>query len=292
MIEKFKGLIRRADTVIEALPYILHFHDKVVVIKYGGSAMHDPELKKSVLRDIVLLKYVGMHPVIVHGGGPDISKRLKRKKIETQFIQGLRVTTKDVMRVVENVLGNKINPEIVHLIKKNGGKAKGFCGKRGKVIKARKQWVKNDKGHYVDIGFTGHVAGIRYKFLHKWIKKGYIPVLSPVGVGPKGQSYNINADSAASSVAAHLKAEKLILLTDVNGVLDKDGQLVSKVDSKHAKQMIGQKIISGGMIPKIKCGLNALKKGVAKVHIINGKIPHAVLLEVFTNRGIGTMVVK
>ena len=240
--------------------------------------MHDPELRNNILRDVVLLKYVGMHPVIVHGGGPDINKRLKKRKIETKFIQGLRVTTKDVMRVVENVLGKKINPEIVQLIKKNGGKAKGFYGKKGKVIKARKQWVKNEKGNYVDIGFTGHVAGIRYRFLQKWMKKG--------------KSYNINADSAAAEVAAHLDAAKLILLTDVNGVLDKKGQLLTKVDAKRAKSMIQKKVISGGMIPKIKCGLSAIKKGVEKVHIINGQIPHAVLLEIFTNRGIGTMVVK
>ena len=260
------------------MPYILHFHDRVIVVKYGGSAMHDPELRNNILRDVVLLKYVGMHPVIVHGGGPDINKRLKKRKIETKFIQGLRVTTKDVMRVVENVLGKKINPEIVQLIKKNGGKAKGFYGKKGKVIKARKQWVKNEKGNYVDIGFTGHVAGIRYRFLQKWMKQG--------------KSYNINADSAAAEVAAHLDAAKLILLTDVNGVLDKKGQLLTKVDAKRAKSMIQKKVISGGMIPKIKCGLSAIKKGVEKVHIINGQIPHAVLLEIFTNRGIGTMVVK
>ncbi len=291
-MKKIKRLIKRAGIVVEALPYILHFHDRVIVVKYGGSAMHDPELRNNILRDVVLLKYVGMHPVIVHGGGPDINKRLKKRKIETKFIQGLRVTTKDVMRVVENVLGKKINPEIVQLIKKNGGKAKGFYGKKGKVIKARKQWVKNEKGNYVDIGFTGHVAGIRYRFLQKWMKKGYIPVLSPIGVGPQGKSYNINADSAAAEVAAHLDAAKLILLTDVNGVLDKKGQLLTKVDAKRAKSMIQKKVISGGMIPKIKCGLSAIKKGVEKVHIINGQIPHAVLLEIFTNRGIGTMVVK
>jgi len=291
-MKKFERLIKRAGIVVEALPYIMHFHDRVIVIKYGGSAMHDPELKKRVLRDIVLLKYVGMHPVIVHGGGPDISKRLKRKKIKTRFVQGLRFTSREVMKVVENVLGKKINPEIVKLLKKNGGKAKGFYGKKGKVIKAKKQWVKNENGNYVDIGFTGHVAGIRYRFLQKWIKKRYIPVLSPIGVGSRGKTYNINADSAAAEVAAHLGASKLILLTDVAGVLDKDGTLISQVNAERAKKMMEQKIISGGMIPKVKCGLSAIKKGVEKVHIINGQIPHAVLLELFTNRGIGTMVVR
>jgi acetylglutamate kinase len=291
-MKRFERLIKRADIVIEALPYILRFHDKVVVVKYGGSAMHDPELKKSVLRDIVLLKFVGMHPVIVHGGGPEISKRLKRKKIETKFVQGLRVTTREVMREVESVLGKKLNPEIVHLIKKSGGKAKGFYGKKGKVIKAKKQWVKDEQGRYVDLGFAGHAAGIRYRFLQKWMKKGYIPVLSPIGVGRGGQTYNINADSAAAAIAAYLKASKLILLTDVDGVLDKEGNLVSAVNAYRASKMIKQGVILGGMIPKVKCGLYALRKGVEKTHIINGKIPHAVLLEIFTNRGIGTMVVK
>ena len=287
----FKKLIKRASTIIEALPYLREFHEKIIVIKYGGSAMHDPELKNSVLRDVVFLKYAGMYPIIVHGGGPDISRALKRKKIEPRFVQGLRVTTKDVIRVVENVLGNKINQEIVSLIKRNGGKAKGFYGKKGKVIKARKQWVKNENGNYIDIGFTGHAIGIRYRFLLRWMKKGYIPVLSPIGIGPRGKSYNINADSAAAEVAAHLGAEKLMLLTDVRGVMDRNGQLISSIDAKKTKRLIAQGVISGGMIPKVKCGLHALKKGVDKVHILDGQIPHALLLELFTDHGIGTMVI-
>lgn len=270
----------------------MEFHGKVIVIKYGGSAMHDPELKKSILRDIVFLKYVGMHPVIVHGGGPDITKTLKRRKISSIFVKGLRVTTKDVMKVVEYVLGRKVNREIVSIIKKNGGKAKGFYGKKGKVIKAKKQWVKDKEGKYVDLGFTGMVDGIRYRFLNKWMKKGYIPVLSPVGVGSGGKTYNINADSAAAAVAAFFKAEKLILLTNVHGVLGKEGKLVSEVNAYRVRKMINQGVISGGMIPKVKCGLYALRKGVEKVHIIDGQIPHALLLELFTDTGIGTMVVK
>lgn len=288
----FERLIKRADIVIEALPYLMRFHDQVIVIKYGGSAMHDPELKKSVLRDIVLLKYVGMHPVVVHGGGPDISRALKRKKIESKFVKGLRVTTKEVIKVVEGVLGRKINREIVSLIKKNGGKAKGFYGKKGRVIKAKKQWVRDEEGNYVDLGFTGHVAGIRYRFLSKWMKKGYIPVLSSIGVGRGGKIYNINADSAAAAVAAHFKAAKLILLTDVRGVLGKDAKLVSEITAYRIGKMIKQGVISGGMIPKVKCGLYAIKKGVQNVHIIDGQIPHALLLELFTDHGIGTMVVK
>jgi acetylglutamate kinase len=288
----FERLIRRAKVVIEALPYLMEFHGKVIVIKYGGSAMHDPELKKSILRDVVFLKYVGMHPVIVHGGGPDITKTLKRRKIPSKFVKGLRITTKEVMKVVEYVLGKKVNREIVSIIKKSGGTAKGFYGKKGKVIKAKKQWVKDKEGKYVDLGFTGMVDGIRYRFLNKWMKKGYIPVLSPIGVGSGGKIYNINADSAAAAVAAFFNAEKLILLTNVHGVLGKDGKLVSEVNAYRTQQMIKQKVISGGMIPKVKCGLYALRKGVQKVHIIDGQIPHALLLELFTDTGIGTMVVK
>ncbi len=289
MVDK---LIKRASIVMEALPYIMEFYDKVIVVKYGGSAMVDPELKNGVMRDVVLMKYLGMHPVIVHGGGPDISNALNRKKIQTHFVQGLRATSKETMEVVERILGRKINREIVSLIKKNGGKAKGFYGKKGRVIKAKKHWAKDEQGNYVDLGFTGNVAGIRYRFLSKWMKKGYIPVLSPIGVGRRGKTYNINADSTAAAIASYLNAEKLILLTDVRGVLGKDGKLVSEVNAYKARNMMKKKVISGGMIPKVKCGLHALNKGVKKVHIVNGKIPHCVLLELFTDRGIGTMVVK
>jgi acetylglutamate kinase len=287
----FERLIQRAGIVIEALPYLIKFHNKIIVIKYGGAAMLNPELKKSVLRDVVLLKYLGMHPVLVHGGGPEINRALKRNKIDIKFVQGLRVTTKEVMRVVEKVLGGKLNQEIVSLLKKNGGKAKGFYGKKGKVIKARKQWLRDEHGRYFDIGYTGQVVGIRYRFLWKWMKMGYIPVLSPIGVGRRGQNYNINADSAAAAVAAHLKAEKLILLTDVRGVLGKDSKLISSVNTYRARKLIKQGVISGGMIPKVKCGLYALRKGVKTTHIIDGKIPHCILLELFTDSGIGTMVV-
>lgn len=287
----FDRLIQRAGIVIEALPYIIKFHNKIIVIKYGGSAMLNPELKKQVLRDVVLLKYLGMHPVLVHGGGPEINKALKRAKIEIKFEQGLRVTTREVMRVVEKVLGGKVNQDIVSLLKKNGGKAKGFYGKKGNVILARKQWLIDEHGKYFDIGYTGQVAGIRYRFLWKWMKMGYIPVLSPIGVGRAGKVYNINADSAAAAVAAHLKAEKLILLTDVRGVLGKDGKLISSVNAYKVRKLIKQGVISGGMIPKVKCGLYSLRKGVKTAHIIDGKIPHCILLELFTDSGIGTMVV-
>jgi acetylglutamate kinase len=285
-------LIDRAKVVSEALPYLRKFHNKIIVIKYGGSAMHDPELKKRVLHDVVLLKYVGMNPVIVHGGGPDISKTLKRRKIKSEFIQGLRVTSKEVMEVVEYVLGKKVNKGIVSLIKKHGGKAKGFYGKKGRVIKASKIWLTGEDGSEIDLGFTGKVEGIRYRYLKKWIKMGYIPVLSPIGIGRRGKSFNINADSAAASVAEHLKAEKLFLITDVRGVLDKGGELISEINTERIKKMIDHKTISGGMIPKVKCGLHALDAGVHQVHIVDGHIPHVLLLELFTDHGVGTMVVK
>ncbi|MBN2058292.1 MAG: acetylglutamate kinase [Candidatus Saganbacteria bacterium] len=291
-MKTFEKLIRRAKFISEALPYIMKFYDKVIVIKYGGAAMIDPELKQRLLNDVVLLKFVGMHPIIVHGGGPEINKRLKKRKIEYKFIHGLRVTTRQVMEVVEKVLGKKVNQEIVSLIKKNGGRAKGFSGKKGKVIKAHKTWIKNSNGNYHDLGFTGQVAGIRYRFLMKWMKKGYIPVIAPIGIGPRGKTYNINADSAAASIAEHLKADKLILITDVRGVLDKDGELISEIDTDHINRLIKKKTISGGMIPKVKCGIHALQKGVDQVHIVNGQIPHVVLLELFTDTGVGTMVVR
>lgn len=287
----YEKMIRRAKVVMEALPYLQEFYGKTIVIKYGGAAMADPELKRSVMRDVVLLRFVGMLPVIVHGGGPRINRYLKRKRIKFKFKQGLRVTNRKVMRAVEQVLGKMVNKEIVRLIKKNGGKAKGFYGKKGKVIKAQKLWLKVDD-KYLDLGFTGKVVDIRYRFLRKWMKKGYIPVLSPIGVGSGGRTYNINADQAAAAVAAQMEAAKLILITNVRGVLDKDEELISEIDADKTQRMIKSRRISGGMIPKVKSGLYAIKKGVEKVHIIDGRIPHALLLELFTDTGIGTMVVK
>lgn len=288
----FEYLIKRAEAVMEALPYLKKFHRKIIVIKYGGSAMEDPLLRARVLQDVVLLKLVGIHPIVVHGGGREINRALKRKKIEFQFVQGLRITSKEIMKVIEKVLGGKINQNIVSLIKKSGGRAKGFYGKKGKVIRARKLWIKGPDGKYLDLGYVGSVCGIRYRYLAKWMKRGYIPVLSSIGVGKEGKTYNINADQAAAAVAGYLKAAKLILLTDVSGVLDKGGKLISQVNTYRVRKMIKLEQISGGMIPKVKAGLYALKKGVEKVHIIDGRIPHAILLEIFTDHGIGTMVVK
>lgn len=288
----FKHLIRRATAVIEALPYLLKFNDKIMVIKYGGAAMQNEELKNSVMNDIILLKMCGMHPVLVHGGGPEINKYLRKRGLEPKFLGGYRVTDKETMKVVEMVLGGKINSQIVRMIKKAGGKAKGFYGKKGKVIKAFKYWKKDENGNKIDLGFTGQVGGIRYRFLSKWMKKGYIPVLTSIGVGKKGEVYNINADKAAAAIAAYLKAEKLIMLTDVSGVLDKTGKLVSNINTYKVGKMIRSGSLSGGMIPKVKSCLYALKKGIKTAHIIDGRIPHAILLEVFTDHGIGTMVVK
>ena len=288
----FKHLIRRAGAVIEALPYLIKFNNKIIVIKYGGAAMENEELKHSVIQDVVLLKMVGMEPILVHGGGPEINRYLKKKGLEPKFVGGYRVTDKETMRIVQKVLGEKINQQIVSLIKKAGGKAKGFYGKKGRVIKAFKYWKKDAEGNQVDLGFTGQVGGIRFRYLRKWMKLGYIPVLTSIGVGKRGGVYNINADKAAAAIAAYLKAEKLIMMTDVLGVLDTQGKLISQVNTYRAGKMIKSGAISGGMIPKVKSCLYALRKGIKSAHIIDGRLPHAILLELFTDHGIGTMVVK
>lgn len=288
----FRHLIKRANAVLEALPYLTKFNGKTIVVKYGGAAMQSEELKQGVIQDVVLLKMCGMEPVLVHGGGPEINKYLRKNGIEPKFSGGYRVTDKETMKIVQKVLGEKINQQIVSLIKKAGGKAKGFYGKKGRVIKAFKYWKKDEHGNKIDLGFTGQVGGIRYRFLNKWMKLGYIPVLTSIGVGKRGGVYNINADKAAAAIAAYLKAEKLIMMTDVNGVLDNHGKLVSNVNTYKVQKMIKNGSISGGMIPKVKSCLYALRKGVKTAHIIDGRLPHAILLELFTDHGIGTMVVK
>jgi len=288
----FKHLIKRANAVLEALPYLIKFNGRTIVIKYGGAAMQSEELKQGVIQDVVLLKMCGMEPVLVHGGGPEINKYLRKKGIEPKFVGGYRVTDKETMKVVQKVLGEKINQQIVSLIKKAGGKAKGFYGKKGRVIKAFKYWKKDAEGNKLDLGFTGQVGGIRYRFLNKWMKLGYIPVLTSIGVGKRGGVYNINADKAAAAIAAYLKAEKMIMMTDVLGVLDTNGKLVSEINTYKAEKMIKSGSISGGMIPKVKSCLYAVRKGVKSAHIIDGRLPHAILLELFTDHGIGTMVRK
>lgn len=284
----FEAIIKRAEVVMEALPYLRKFYGKVIVIKYGGNAMVDRKLKARVVEAVALLRYVGMHPVLVHGGGPEITKELKKRKIEIKFLEGLRITDPPTMEVVENVLG-RVNAGIVSLINKGGRIARGFSGKKGRIIRARKRIFYRNK-QKLDLGFVGDVTNIDVKQLKAVIASGRIPVISSVGVDGKGRTYNINADIVASEIASALGAAKLILITNVRGVFDKKGKLISAVNASKIRRLIRSGVISGGMIPKVRCALKALKEGVEKVHIIDGRIPHAILLELFTDIGIGTMV--
>ncbi len=284
-----------ADILVEALPYIQQFSTKTIVIKYGGHAMVDDKLKRDFANDITLLKYVGINPVVVHGGGPQISKVLSAMGITSTFIRGMRYTDDATMDVVEMVLGGKVNKDIVARINQERGRAVGLTGKDGSLILAEKMkiYVQDDREkppEIIDPGMVGDVVSVNPEIIHTLTARGFIPVIAPVGVGKNGETYNINADVVASRIAASLEAERLILLTDVDGVLDANNTLVSSIDDQRIGQMIGNKEIQGGMIPKVECALAALKRGVKKTHIINGKIPHAVLLELFTDSGIGTQV--
>lgn len=289
----------KAEILVEALPYIKEFYGKTVVIKYGGNAMINEELKNAVMQDVVLMKYVGINPIIVHGGGPEITAMLKRVGKETQFIGGLRVTDAETMEIAEMVLVGKINKEIVSLINHHGGQAIGLSGKDASLIKAKKRMGKvhtpEGKVEFTDIGFVGDVEKINPEVIENITRDGYIPVISPVGVGDDGHSYNVNADYVAGEVAAALKADKLVMLTDVEGIFEdyhnKD-TLISSIRMDEVPEKIAGGIISGGMIPKVECCVQALKGGVEKVHIIDGRVPHSILLEIFTNQGIGTMVIK
>ncbi len=281
-------LINRAEAVIEAMPYLRKLRDKIIVIKYGGNAMTDNSLKAKVMEDLVLLNIFGIHPVLVHGGGPDITAELKKNKIEVKFIEGLRYTDEETMKVVEKVLG-KLNGQIVSMLNKVGRIAKGLSGKKGKLIKAQKRIIIRD-GQKVDLGYVGDIKSIDAKLLSQILASGRIPVISSIGVDKNGNTYNVNADTAASEIAAVLKASKLILLTNIRGVYDNKEQFISLINAQKTRRMIKKGVITGGMIPKVRCGLFALKNGVEKVHIIDGRIPHAILLELFTDIGIGTMV--
>jgi len=286
-----------ADILIEALPYIRQFYGMTIVIKYGGHAMSDPQLKEDFARDIVLMKFVGLNPVIVHGGGPQISQVLSRMGIESTFVGGMRLTDEPTMDVVEMVLGGKVNKEIVAQINRQGGKAVGLSGKDGGLILAEKLHIvyrkdENTPPEIIDPGLVGQVTNVNPLIINTLAEKGFIPVIAPVGAGKSGETYNINADLVACSIAMALSAGRLILLTDVDGVLDASGNLISSIDSAAVGKMVDDKIISGGMIPKIECSVKALKNGVEKVHIINGKKRHALLLELFTDKGIGTEVRK
>ncbi len=284
-----------ADILIEALPYIRKFYGMTIVIKYGGHAMVDEHLKQDFARDITLLKFIGLNPVIVHGGGPQINSVLDAMGIRPKFVQGLRLTDQPTMDVVEMVLGGKVNKAIVAQINQQGGKAVGLSGKDAGLIQAKKLHLvrqeNSDKPpEIIDPGLVGEVTQINPGIIHTLTQQGFIPVIAPVGTGETGETYNINADLVASHIAMALKAGRLVLLTDVDGVLDASGSLISSIDADTIQQMIKEKSISGGMIPKIECALQALKGGVEKVPIINGTKRHALLLELFTDSGIGTEV--
>jgi acetylglutamate kinase len=284
-----------AKVLTEALPYIQSFAGKTIVIKYGGNAMTEEHLKSSFARDIVLMKTVGLNPVVVHGGGPQIGDLLKRIGKESEFFQGMRVTDKETMDVVEMVLGGLVNKEIVNLINQHGGKAVGLTGKDGQMIHAKKlTFTKNapemNAPEIIDIGHVGEVDGIKTDVLDMLIHGDFIPVVAPIGVGNDGQSYNINADLVAGKLAETLKAEKLILLTNIAGLLDKEGKLLTGLTSQRVSELIEDGTIYGGMLPKIGCALEAVQNGVKTAHIIDGRVEHAVLLEIFTNEGVGTLI--
>jgi acetylglutamate kinase len=284
-----------ADILIEALPYIRRFYGKTVVIKYGGHAMVDEHLKEDFARDVTLMKFIGLHPVVVHGGGPQIGSVLEKMGITSKFVDGMRVTDEPTMDVVEMVLVGKVNKEIVAQISQQGGKAVGLSGKDGRLILSRKlhfvrQKAEDKPSEIIDIGMVGEVVAVNPEIIRSLEAGGFIPVIAPVGVGESGETYNINADWVASKVAVALNAIKLILLTDVEGLMDKSGSLISSSKAEAVNKMIGEGTISGGMIPKIQCSLEALQKGVKRVHIIDGRKTHAVLLELFTDKGIGTEI--
>jgi acetylglutamate kinase len=293
VVKNMENLIKKANILIEALPYIQKLAGKTVVIKYGGNAMINDELKNHVMEDITLLKYVGVNPVIVHGGGPDINKALKQYNVEANFINGLRVTDATTMEVAQMVLVGKVNKEIVSLINKKGGKAIGLCGIDGNLIEC-KQYKTVIDGNSADLGFVGKITKINSKVIDILNNDEYIPVIAPVGVGSDGQSYNINADTVAGEIASALGAEKLMLLTDVEGVKrDKSSkEIIPALTVKEVNDLIDKKIIDGGMIPKVSGCVQALNNGVGRTHIIDGRIPHCILLEIFTNKGIGTMIMK
>jgi acetylglutamate kinase len=284
-----------ADILIEALPYIRRFYGMTIVVKYGGHAMVDEQLKADFARDITLLKFTGLNPVVVHGGGPQINRVLDQMGIKCRFVKGMRLTDEATMDVVEMVLGGKINKEIVAQVNRQGGKAVGLSGKDGGLIRAKKLHIvyqedENKPPEIIDPGLVGQVEKIDPNIINTLSRQGFIPIIAPVGAGDSGETFNINADLVAGSIAMALSAKRLIFLTDVDGVLNNSGGLISSIDMEDIDRMMKEKTISGGMIPKIECALEALKNGVEKVHIINGNRRHALLLELFTDKGIGTEV--
>jgi acetylglutamate kinase len=289
-------ITERAQVLMEALPYIRAFYGKRLVVKYGGHAMVKEELKRSFAMDVVLMKYIGMNPVIIHGGGPQIGELMEKLGKVPHFVHGMRVTDAETMDIVEMVLGGKINKEIVGLINQHGGRAVGLSGKDGGLIKASRLQVRQpgsqDNSPLIDIGLVGKVNAINSHIIQVVDSSGYIPIIAPIGFGDEGEPYNINADLVAGEVAAALKAEKLIMLTDVEGILDEQKTLISSLKRSDITKLIEQGVISEGMLPKVEACLTALDGGVRKAHIIDGRQDHALLLEVFTNRGIGTEIVS
>lgn len=295
-MKNIKNSMERAEILLEALPYIKRFYNKTIVIKYGGHAMVDDELKDRFAQDVVMMKYIGINPVIVHGGGPQIGTLLKKLGKESKFVQGMRVTDEETMNIVEMVLVGTVNKEIVGLINRHGGKAVGLSGKDGNLIHAEKYYLseekmKNTPPEIIDIGLVGKVKSINSQLIVSLAQNNFIPVIAPTGIGDKGETYNINADIVAGEISAALQAEKLLLLTDVSGVLGKNKKLINTMTDKDAMKLIENGTVEGGMFPKIKCCLKALKGGVKKAHIIDGRLKHAILLEVFTDKGIGTEIV-
>ena len=285
-----KTMVQRAEVLLEALPYIRAFQGKTLVIKYGGAAMEQADLKEQFAKDVLLLKLVGMRPVIVHGGGPQIGALMKRLGKEPHFVGGMRVTDAETMEIVEMVLVGKINKEIVGLINLHGGRAVGLSGKDGSLIRARQRLHRQADGSMVDIGLVGEVESVNTQLIRLLEDHGFIPVIAPVGVGRQGETYNVNADLVAGEVAAALGAEKLIHLTDVQGILV-GGQLASTLSRKDVEGLIQDGVIDGGMLPKVESALRALEGGTGKAHIIDGRVPHAILLELFTREGVGTEIV-
>ena len=292
-----KKLIHKAEILLEALPYIKSFYNKTIVIKYGGSAMVSDDLKENFALDIVMMKYIGINPVVVHGGGPQLDQTLKALGIQSRFIEGQRVTNKETIDVVEMVLGGKVNKEIVSLINHQGGTAVGITGKDGDMIFAKRHKRVNhspemDRPEIIDLGLVGEITKVNPRILETLDRNEFIPVIAPIGKGEKGETLNINADFVAAKIASALKAEKLVLMTDTEGVKNKAGKLQSGLTRKQASDLIRSKVIRDGMLPKVNCCLDALKSGVHKTHIIDGRIRHALLLEIFTEEGIGTQIVE
>ena len=282
----------KAAVLAEALPYIRRFHGKTIVIKYGGNAMTEDDLKQSFARDIILLRLVGILPVVVHGGGPQIESLLSKVGKKGEFIQGMRVTDTETMDIVEMVLAGQVNKEIVELINHAGGKAVGLTGQDGGLIRARKMMVKADTGSQEvrDLGHVGEIESVDPAIIHSLLASGFVPVIAPIGSGREGETYNINADLVAGKIAEILKAEKLILMTNTPGVLDKDGRLLTGLSAREIDGLFADGTISGGMLPKISSALEAARSGVHSVHIVDGRVPHCLLLEILTSEGVGTMI--